>query len=220
MPTSSRTGSSFIAETERERLLAAFGRAVYADGLEGTHLADVSRNAGFDSSVAASYWQDETACLIDAVDVATSQAFSRVAQAFLSTRGDYAVAAHHALATLLSDVAACPEMVYLTVVELPRLGPVGHAQQARIVDLFCEFLLPGFAATNHPIPDPEIVTMSLGGGVWETVRRLAVERRLAALPAELPAISFVCISTFFGPEEALRVSRMPVRVAPRRPVAR
>ncbi|MBF6621179.1 MAG: TetR/AcrR family transcriptional regulator [Patulibacter sp.] len=211
-------GWSFVPETERERLLAAFAVAVYADGFGATRLADVSRAIGVDPSVAAAYWPDETACLLDAVETATSQAFSRMAQVFLATDSDCATAAHHALATLLTDLAACPEMVYLAVVELPRLGPVGHAQQARILDLFCEFLEPGFATTGHPVPDPEIVAVSLGGGVWETVRRLAIERRLSSLPDELPAISFVCISTFFGTDEALRVSRIPVRVTPRRPV--
>jgi hypothetical protein len=68
---------------------------------------------------------------------------------------------------------------------------------------------------GYPVPDPDIVSVCIGGGIWETVRRLATQRQLHQLPDALAPISFVCISTFFGTDEAVRVSRIPVRVEPR-----
>lgn len=207
--------SSFVPTSERETLMAFFAAIAYADGLENTRLADVARSASVPLAAVHGYWADETACLLDTVETSTGQAFSRMAEVFLGSDSDCATAAHHALATLLTDLSGAPEMVHLAVVELPRLGDVAHEQQVRLLDLFCEFLMPGFAMMGHPVPDPDTVSVCLGGGIWETVRRLAIDRQLHRLPDALAPISFVCISTFFGTEEAMRVSQIPVRVMPR-----
>ena len=195
--------------------MTVFAAAVYRNGLERARLADVARDARVPPATVRAYWADETACLLDTVETATAQAFSRMADVFLGCDTDCATAAHHALATLLTDLSGAPEMVHLAVVELPRLGDVAHEQQVRLLDLFCEFLLPGFAMMGHPVPDPDTVSVCLGGGIWETVRRLATERQLQQLPDALAPISFVCISTFFGTDEAMRVSQIPVHVVPR-----
>lgn len=207
--------SSFVPTSEREELMAVFAAAVYRNGVDRTRLADVARGANVPPATVHEHWADETACLLDTVETATAQAFSRMADVFIGCDTDCATAAHHALATLLTDLSGAPEMVHLAVVELPRLGDVAHEQQVRLLDLFCEFLLPGFAMMGHPVPDPDTVSVCLGGGIWETVRRLATERQLQQLPSALAPISFVCISTFFGTDEAMRVSQIPVQVVPR-----
>lgn len=207
--------SSFVPTSEREELMTVFAASVYKRGLDDTRLADVARDAGVPLATVHAHWSDETACLLDTVETATAQAFSRMAEVFIGCDTDCATAAHHALATLLTDLAGAPDMVHLAVVELPRVGDVAHEQQVRLLDLFCEFLLPGFAMMGHPVPDPDTVSVCLGGGIWETVRRLATERRLQQLPDALEPISFVCISTFFDTDEAMRVSQMPVHVVPR-----
>lgn len=192
-----------------------FAAVAYAEGLSNTRLSDVAREARVPLTTVHRHWADETACLLDTVETATAQAFSRMADVFLGSDSDCPTAAHHALATLLTDLAGAPEMVHLAVVELPRLGNVAHEQQVRLLDLFCEFLLPGFAMMGYPVPDPDIVSVCIGGGIWETVRRLATQRLLHQLPDTLAPISFVCISTFFDIDEAMRVSQIPVRVVPR-----
>lgn len=207
--------SSFVPTCEREELMAVFAATAYRRGLDDTRLVDVARGAQVPLATVHEHWTDETACLLDTVETATAQAFSRMADVFLSSDSDCPTAAHHALATLLTDLAGAPEMVHLAVVELPRLGNVAHEQQVRLLDLFCEFLLPGFATMGYPVPDPGIVSVCIGGGIWETVRRLASQRQLDQLPDALEPISFVCISTFFDTDEAMRVSQIPVQVVPR-----
>jgi hypothetical protein len=111
---------------------------------------------------------------------------------------------------LLYDLADTPEMTYLSVIELPRLGPLVHERQDRMLDLFCELLTSGFAALDESPPSREIVELCIGGGLWESIYRHAAQRTLHKLPDTLPAISYVCLSTFFGTDEALRVSKTAV----------
>jgi len=110
---------------------------------------------------------------------------------------------------MLRDMAGSPEMTTLAVVELPRLGPLVQAQQRSMLELFCEFLGPGFAAMGRPAPDPPTISLCIGGGIEEVIRDHALRGCLHELPDALPAISYVCVSTFFGIDEAMRVSALP-----------
>ena len=201
--------SSFTPEDEREELMAVFAAAVYERGLAPTCLAEVARRAGVPLEQVKRYWPTPIDCLLDTVAASTRQLFGRVAAAFMEAGGDGALALHRALGAMLYDLVAAPEMTYLSFVELPRLGPLVYERQDRTLDLFCELLTSGFAALDEPPPSSEIVSVCVGGGLWETVYRHAVQRTLHELPEGLAAISYVCVSTFFGVDEAVRVSALP-----------
>jgi AcrR family transcriptional regulator len=201
--------SSFLAHDEREELMAVFAAVVYERGFAGTRLDEVAARADVPLATVTSHWPTEIDWLLETVATSTRQLFTRVADAFMSADGDAAEALHQALARMLSDMAEAPEMVCLSMVELPALGPLVAARRVRAMELFCTFLGPAFAALDEPPPDPEAVSVCLAGGLWELIRRHALERRLHELPHALPAASYVCLSTFFGIDEALRVSARP-----------
>jgi hypothetical protein len=150
--------------------------------------------------------QDETEALMDTVAAFTRQLFHNAAVAFMGADGDGPLALHTALATILTDAANAPEMTYMSVIELPRLGPVAHERHARMITLFGELLAAGFAAMERQPPNPDTLALCLGGSVWETLRRHAAERRLHELPDALTGLSYVCVSTLFGNQEARRVN--------------
>jgi AcrR family transcriptional regulator len=202
--------SSFSPKNQREELMAVFAAAVYEHGLTLTCLARVARRADVRLAEVQAHWPTPIDCLLETVAAATRQLFGRVATAFMQADGDGPLAVHRALAALLYDMADAPEMTYLSVVELPRLGPLVYERQDRTLDLFCELLTSGFAALDEPPPSREIVALCIGGGLWESIYRHAAQRTLHELPDTLAAISYVCVSTFFGIDEALRVSALPV----------
>lgn len=189
--------------------MMAFAETVYERGYARTRLSDVARQAGIDPATAHSYWGSEAECAFETIDVATELAFSAVAEAFTSAEGDCPEAAHRALAGLVTHFAGVPALVHLAVIELPGLGPRAQARTRSYLDLFSEFLGPGFAAMGHPVPSPELVAVMISGGIYEIVRQHAAERRIAELPAALPSISYVCVATFFGTAEAERVAALP-----------
>jgi hypothetical protein len=143
--------------------------------------------------------------VLDTVARFTHEVFHRAANAFMDGSDDPPAALHLALSELFDAMAEAPELAHRATVELPGLGPLVYARQNAMLDLFCDLLGPGFAALDDP-PDRATIALCIGGGVWETVRRHALARRLHQLPDSLAAVSFVCVSTFFGGAEARRVS--------------
>jgi hypothetical protein len=149
---------------------------------------------------------NERTALMDAVATFTRRLFEHAAVAFMSAEGDGPFALHSALTTLLDDLADAPQLTYMSTIVLPRLGPPAHERHARMIDLFAELLAAGFRELDEPPPNADTMALCLGGSVWEIIRRHAAEGRLHELPDALPAISFVCVSTFYGLKEARRVA--------------
>jgi hypothetical protein len=158
--------------------------------------------------VASFVAQTDGEALMEDVATFTRQLFHRAAVAFMGAEGDGPLALHAALASILTDAAAAPELTYMSVIELPRLGPPAHERHARMIGLFGELLASGLASMDHRPPNPETLTLCLGGSVWETIRRHAAERRLHELPEALTGLSYVCLSTLFGSQEARRVNAL------------
>jgi AcrR family transcriptional regulator len=196
---------SFVPQDERDELMAVFAATVYERGYARTSLQDVADRAGLAPAALTHYWPHELACLLDTVATSTRRLFHHAATAFMGAEGDGPRALHAALAAILDDAARAREMTYISVIELPRLGAVGHQRHARMTVLFSELLAPAIDAMDQPPPNSETLALGLVGAVWESLRRHAAQRRLHELPQALPALSHVAIGTLYGRDEANRV---------------
>lgn len=202
---------SFLARDERERLLLRFAQLVFERGFELARLEDLADDTAVSIDTIRGYWPSEAACVLEGLEASSQQTFRLVAAAFMSAPGDCAVAAHRALGAMLHAMADSPAFVYLAVIVLPGLGAGSARHHKSMLDLFAQFLGPGFAAMGRTPPRPEVVSQIVTGGIFEVLRRHAVEGRIGELPDALPAVSHVCVATFFGLPEAERVSGIPVR---------
>lgn len=202
--------STFVPGDEREELLLVFAQLTYERGYELVRLSDVATRADLPLATVLDYWDSEEACALDALRAGSEQTFAVVARAFMSVPGDCPAAAHRSLAALLGFMAASPALASLSILVPPLLSTRAAARHTSVLDVFAEFLGPGFAAMGHPPPRPEVVSQIITGGIFEVLRRHAVESRLHELPAALPAVSHVCVAAFFGLDEAARVSTSPV----------
>ena len=207
-PTTVRT---FVPRNERERLMVAFADLVLERGYACTDLTHLAHATGAPLAEIAALWSSEEECAIATLDACAERVFSRVAQTVMHTGADYPSAAHQGLRALLCDLAGMPAMVHLAVIELPHASAATRDRAERWFAQFAEFLGPAFAARETSTPDVELVRLMLGGGLLGVLRQHALERRVSQLPEALPAISYMCLSTFFGVDEARRVLRLDAR---------
>lgn len=203
--------SGFVARDERERLLAVFADLVAARGLARVTLDDLAAEAEVALEVVRRYFDTVEDCALEAVHASSQQCFSAAAQAFMSSPGDCPLAARAALDAMLRYMAAAPAFAHLAVVEFPRLGERARRQRQREMDLFAEFLGPGFAAAQDLPPSPELISQLIAGGIYAILQRHYHDGRLEQLPEALPAITYLTVVTFFGPDEARRVCGRPHR---------
>lgn len=199
----------FVTRGTREQLMEAFAELVYDVGYTEATIGEAAVRVDVAPRLAHVHFDDKAECALEAADLAAQRCFSAVARAYMTAPGDCPMAAHRALRVMLEYMASMPALMYLAMIELPRLGERARQLRSRDLELFGEFLGPGFAAAERAgrtLPHAEVSADFIGGGIYEVVRRFAIERRLEDLPEALPAISYLCTLPFFGTAEARRVS--------------
>jgi AcrR family transcriptional regulator len=194
----------------RELLLAAMAELVAEQGYERTTIEQVIVRADVEQGAFALYFDSKEDCLLAAYDTAAEQAFSTAAEAFMSTPGTWAEAIHTALAALLDYSAQTPTFGRLAHEALLHGGERAVAARDRALDLFMEFLEPGYAIAGEP-DAPRTPSHMIAGAVYELLHRHVVDDRLEELPNALPEITLIVLSPFVGRGEATRIASGPVR---------
>ncbi len=202
-PTSS-TLATFVPECERESFLLAFAQLVYERGYDAVELDDLAERLNVALEDVEQYWPSKRDCALEAIDTSAERAFGAVARTFMNAGDDGPVAAHRSLAVLLDVLAANPALASLAILAPEHLDRRDATNRTGLLDVFSDFLGPGLAAIGYAPPRPEIVSVVLSGGLFDLVKQHAEERRLHDLRDALPAVSHVCVSAFFGCDEAER----------------
>lgn len=184
---------------------------IYQRGYEDVELDDLAEQLDVELADIERYWPSKRACVLEAIDTSAERAFGAVARTFMNaTDGDGPVAAHRSLEVLLEVLASNPALAALAILAPEHLDHRDATHRTGLLDVFADFLGPGLAAIGAPPPRSDIVAVVLSGGIFEVIKQHAEERRLHTLRDALPAVSHVCVSAFFGCDEAERVRRLVV----------
>jgi AcrR family transcriptional regulator len=195
----------FVAGDERERILVAFADAVVERGYAHVTLDDVLRKGHVDPVGFARHFADLERWFLAAYDAAYEQAFTAAGAAFVATPGDWALGARAALEALWEFVTHSPTFAWLCTVEVFHVGERALAHRTRSLEMFAEFLEPGYAAAGERAPQ-RLVSEMIAGGIFELARRYTTESRLHQLPETLPSVVLFVLTPFVGREEAYRLA--------------
>jgi AcrR family transcriptional regulator len=198
----------FVAEDERDRILAAFAEAVVDRGYPAVTLDAVLEAAGVDAEAFGRHFADLEECFLAAYDAAYDQAFAAAGGAFVNTPGSWSEGARAALERLLDFVTNTPAFAWLCTVEVLHAGPRAMAHRRRSFELFQLFLEPGFAEAGA-LEHKRVVSEMIAGGIFEMTRNYTVDGRLEQLQEALPAVVVLVLSPFVGRDEAYRLAGLP-----------
>ena len=188
------------------RLMDAFARAVVADGLAATRLADVAQREAIELDTVHALFDDELDCATQTLDVWTGQLAAAAAGAYLSAALDPPLAAHRALDAALTHIAGTPSVSALAVTDDPEIVSIVAKLRARYATLFLQLIGGQLPAGDARAPQPAALLEVVLEGILAVVARFAQEDRLAELPGELTALSLQSLTPFFGEAEAQRVA--------------
>jgi AcrR family transcriptional regulator len=186
----------------------AFALAVARNGLAATRLSDVAQQAGVELDIANTHCRDETDCATQALGWWTGRLVMISAGAFLASADDPPLAAHRALEAALWHIVRTPAYAALAVNDDPDLAVIATALRKRYIALFFQLIAGQIPAGEQQAPQPLSALEMVLNGIMAMLRRFSQEDRIAALPAELPALSLQCLTPFFGADEARRVAEL------------
>lgn len=194
----------FVAQNQRERLLAALAECLHASGYDGTTVSTIGKRAGVSKSDFYKQFESKDACFVAAYDDAVERIRVRVLAA-CDEADDWASGVLAALAALLELLAAEPAQAGLVLVEGLRAGRGVYDRYLVALQSFVPPLRVGAPAPPGGEPPPEATDEAVVGGIASLLARRVLAGETAELGGLLPEIAEFALTPYLGAAEARRI---------------
>jgi len=194
----------FVAQNQRERLLASLAQCLDASGYDGTTVATIGKRAGVSKSDFYKHFESKDACFVAAYDDAVERIRERVLNA-CGEAEDWATGVVASLAALLDLLAAEPALAGLVLVEGLRAGRDVYDRYQVALQSFVPLLRDGAPVLADGEPPPEATDEAVVGGIASLLARRVLAGETASLGELLPEIAEFALTPYMGAAGARRI---------------
>ena len=194
----------FIAENQRERLLAAIADSLDEHGYDRTTVAAISGRAGVSKSDFYRHFANKDECFFAAYDEAVERLRGEVLAA-CAGGGEWAEGVCAGLGAALTGLAAEPAWANLLLVEGLRAGPGVSERFQCAVESFVPYLRDGAPAGTSAGRPPEAADEAVVGGIASLLGRRVLAGETARLERFFPELAEFALTPYLGVAEARRI---------------
>lgn len=194
----------FIAQNQRERLLAALAECLEEKGYDGTTVSAVGKRAGVSKSDFYKQFESKDACFVAAYDDAVER-IRAVVLASCAEREDWASGVLAALTALLDLLAAEPTQTQLVLVEGLRAGRGVYDRYQVALQSFVPYLRDGAPSPGGGARPPQATDDAVVGGIASLLARRVLAGETKTMPGLLPEIAEFALTPYVGTAEARRL---------------
>jgi AcrR family transcriptional regulator len=194
----------YIAQNQRERLIAALAECLEESGYDGTTVSTIGKRAGVSKSDFYKQFESKDACFIAAYDDAVERIRER-ALAACAKADDWAKGVLGALTSLLDLFVAEPAQASLVLVEGLRAGRGVYDRYQAALQSFVPYIRDGAPAPGGSSPPPEATDEAVVGGIASLLARRVLAGDTARLGELLPEIAEFALTPYLGVAEARRI---------------
>ncbi|HWM63091.1 MAG TPA: TetR/AcrR family transcriptional regulator [Solirubrobacterales bacterium] len=194
----------FVAQNQRERLLASIAESLDERGYDKTTVAAISGYARVSKSDFYRHFPSKDACFVTAYD----DAVERLREDALSpcaSRRDWADGICTALDAVLAFLAREPARANLLLVEGLRAGPGVYDRFQAAVQDFVPYLRDGAPAVTSAGRSPEAIDEAVVGGVASLLGRRVLAGEAERMEEFFPEIAEFALTPYIGTAEARRI---------------
>lgn len=190
-----------MAESQRQRILAAMIEVVSERGYPETRVVDVIEVAGVSRKTFYELFDSKEDCFLATYDALLGRLLGDTARGFEARPGaPWAERIATGLGALLDDLAEHPDEARFAIVEVLAAGPKALARRDAALRQFTGFLEAGRAESRVELP--AITSLSVAGGVYELLYSEVLNGGAGRLPGRLGDLMFWIVLPFLGPERA------------------
>lgn len=194
----------FIAENQRERLLAAIADSLEEFGYDGTTVAAISKRAAVSKSDFYQHFRSKDECFVSAYDEAVEQLRADVLSA-CAGEDEWAAGICAGLAAALGELAAAPGQASLLLVEGLRAGPGVYGRFQWAVESFVPYLRDGAPAGTSAGRPPDAADEAVVGGIASLLGRRILAGETSRLRRFFPELAEFALTPYLGVAEARRI---------------
>lgn len=194
----------YVAQNQRERLLAALAECLEESGYDGTTVSSIGKRAGVSKSDFYKQFESKDACFVAAYDDAVERIRERVLAA-CEEAGDWANGVIAALRALLDLLAAEPAQTQLVLVEGLRAGRGVYDRYQGALQSFVPHLRDGAPSPAGGEPPPKATDEAVVGGIASLLGRRVLAGETTKLGGLLPEIAEFALTPYLGAAETRRI---------------
>ena len=191
-----------VAQSQRERLLAAVIRVTAVKGYQASSVADILKEAGVGRETFYKHFNDKEDCFVTANDALVAELESAVKEAY-EQPGAWSRRVRRGLVTTLHWFAANPEVARVMMIEMGTVGPIASARFRETFSRFTALLDDG-QELNEGVPDLPNLASIAGGAVFSRVYEEVALGNTTNLPHLVPQLTFELLLPYIGEEAAIR----------------
>jgi AcrR family transcriptional regulator len=194
----------FVAQNQRERLLAALAEILYERGYEETTVAMIGKRAGVSKSDFYKRYESKDACFLAAYD----DVVERIRETMpppCTGRDNWAAGVLDGLAALLAFVVDDPARARLVLVEGLRAGKGVYDRYQEALQSFVPYLRDGAPAPAGGPRPPEATDEAVVGGIASLLARRMLAGGIEPRGDFLAEIGEFTLTPYLGAAEARRI---------------
>ena len=193
----------FIAQNQRERLLAALAECLEEKATNGTTVSAIGNRAGVSKCDFYKQFESKDACFVAAYDDAVER-IRAVVLAACAERGT-GLRGAGALTALLDLLAAEPAQTQLVLVEGLRAGRGVYDRYQVGLQSFVPLPADGAPGARDGSPPPQATDEAVVGGIASLLARRVLAGETETMPGLLPEIAEFALTPYLGTAEARRI---------------
>ena len=196
----------FVAQNQRERLIAGLTQALYEVGYQKTTVSLIGQRAAVSKSDFYKHFESKDDCFAAAYDAAIERIREQVFSACAEADGEeWAVRVRNGLDALLKLFAADPALASITLVEGLRAGRGVYDRYQAAIESFVGFLREGAPASPEGEEVPAPTDEAVVGGIASMLGRRTLAGEAERLSELFPEILEFTLAAYLGAEEARRI---------------
>jgi AcrR family transcriptional regulator len=196
----------FVAQNQRERLIAGLTQALYEVGYQKTTVSLIGQRASVSKSDFYKHFESKDECFIAAYDEAITRIREQVSAACERAEGDeWAVRVRDGIDALLKLFAAEPALASIALVEGLRAGREVYDRYQEAVESFVGCLRQGAPSTPGGTKVPDATDEAVVGGIASMLGRRVLAGEAERLSELFPEILEFTLAAYLGAEEARRI---------------
>jgi AcrR family transcriptional regulator len=196
----------FVAQNQRERLIAGLTEALYEVGYQKTTVSLIGQKASVSKSDFYKHFQSKDDCFFAAYEAAIERIRGQVVAACtVHERGEWSPRVRDGIAALLRFLAADPALASISLVEGLRAGRGVYDRYQAAVESFVPYLRQGAPAAPDGDPVPAATDEAVVGGIASLLGRRVLAGEAEQIDQLLPDVLEFALTPYLGAAEARRI---------------
>jgi AcrR family transcriptional regulator len=196
----------FVAQNQRERLIAGLTEALYEVGYQKTTVSLIGRKASVSKSDFYKHFESKDDCFFAAYEAAIERIRGQVVAACAAhEEAEWSPRVRDGITALLRFLAADPALASISLVEGLRAGRGVYDRYQAAVESFVPYLRQGAPPTPDGDPVPGATDEAVVGGIASLLGRRVLAGETERIPELLPEVLEFVLTPYLGAVEARRI---------------